>query len=233
MSSHNYKSVLPDNSTPVMRAIEKAFRSQLESVNDPFPELLNPKLTPAQFLSALAKENGVDDWFSGDSEQQQRETTSGALLFQKSAGTRAGLKESLLALGISSEINKGDAPYSLNIEGKLPDEPLTDETSKRLNARVQKYKSERDDIHITLSRSNNGAETKAAIVQTARFIHVFAGVPVPPVSYGSNPKFGFVQSEKVIKVNAGFGSTPNFLNLSTRTEQCCLLGFKDNHKDAL
>lgn len=228
MSSHNYTSVLPDNSTSVMRAIEKAFRSQLEVINEPFPELLNSKLTPAQFLSALAQENGVDDWFSSDSEYQKRDTISGSLIFQKTAGTRAGLKQSLLALGITSEIKIGDEPYTLNIEGKLSDEPLTIETSQRLNARVKKYKSERDEVHITLSRSNTGSEVKAALVKTSKFIHVFAGVTKPPISYGTNPKFGFVQSEKIIKVQAGFASTPNFLNLATRTEQCCLLGFKES-----
>lgn len=226
-----FVSAQPENRTVIEEALELAWHDMLTKVEQPYPDLKQPLYTPKEFISLLAGERGVLDWQPSDDEQQRRETADKAFDIHRKAGTRYGLRNALLPLGIDSAVSKGELPYSIVVDGKLSDQPLTADTSQRMNARLSSYKSERDSIELTLSRSNNGAETKAAIVQTARFIHVYAGVKKPPISYGTNPKIGFVQSEKVIKVRAGFASTPNFLNLSTRTEQCCLLGFKESQKD--
>lgn len=198
----SFISAQPENRTVIEDALEFAWHDMLTNVEQPYPDLKQPLYTQDEFVSLLAGERGVLDWQPSDDDQQRRETADQAFDIHRKAGTRYGLRNALLPLGIDSTVNKGESPYSLVVDGKLSEQPLTEETSQRMNARLESYKSERDSIALTLSRSNNGAETKAAIVQTARFIHVFAGVPVPPVSYGSNPKFGFVQSEKVIKVQA-------------------------------
>lgn len=195
-------SAQPENRTVIEEALEFAWHDMLTKVEQPYPDLKQPLYTQDEFVSLLAGERGVLDWQPSDDDQQRRETADKAFDIHRKAGTRYGLRNALLPLGIDSVVTKGEQPYSVVVDGKLSDRPLTAETSQRMNARLTSYKSERDSISLTLSRSNNGAETKAAIVQTARFIHVFAGVPVPPVSYGSNPKFGFVQSEKVIRVSA-------------------------------
>ncbi|MFH0267229.1 phage tail protein [Vibrio rumoiensis] len=197
-----FVSAQPENRTVIEEALEFAWHDMLTKVEQPYPDLKQPLYTPKEFISLLAGERGVLDWQPSDNEQQRRETADQAFDIHRKAGTRYGLRNALLPLGIDSTVNKGELPYSLVVDGKLSEQPLTAETSQRMNARLSSYKSERDSIDLTLSRSNNGAEVKAAIVQTARFIHVFAGVPVPPVSYGSNPRFGFVQSEKVIKIQA-------------------------------
>ncbi|WP_417536395.1 phage tail protein [Methylophaga sp.] len=224
-------SAQPENRTTIEEGLEFAWHDMLSKVEQPYPDLKQPLYTPKEFISLLASERGVLDWQPNDDEQQRRETADNAFDIHRKAGTRYGLRNALLPLGIDSSVSKGELPYSIVVDGKLSDKPLTTETSQRMNARLSSYKSERDSVSITLSRSNQGAEVKAALVQSAKFIHVFAGVTKPPISYGTSPKFGFVQSEKVIKVHAGFSSTPNFLNLSTRTEQCCLLGFKESQKD--
>ncbi|MGL6027368.1 MAG: phage tail protein I [Vibrio sp.] len=102
MSSHHYKSVLPDNSSPFMRAVETAFRSQLEQVCEPYPNLLRANLTPRQFLAALAGESGVTDWFETDPDDEQRAIAGGGLVIQKSAGTRKGLKIAAESIGLDA-----------------------------------------------------------------------------------------------------------------------------------
>lgn len=223
-----FVSAQPENRTIIEEGLEFAWHDMLANVEQPYPDLKQPLYTQPEFISLLAGERGVLDWQPNDDKQQRRETADKAFDIHRKAGTRQGLVEALVPLNITAVVKKGELPYSIVIDGRLSEKPLTAETSQRLNARATSYKSERDSVSITLSRSNQGAEVKAALVQTAKFIHVFAGVTKPPISYGTNPKFGFVQSEKVIKVQAGFASTPNFLNLSTRTEQCCLLGFKES-----
>lgn len=202
LTDKSFISAQPENRTVIEEALEFAWHDMLSHVEQPYPDLKQPLYTQPEFVSFLAGERGVLDWQPSDNESQRRETADKAFDIHRKAGTRYGLRNALLPLGIDSTVNKGELPYSLVVDGKLSEQPLTAETSQRMNARLASYKSERDSIELTLSRSNNGVETKAAIVQTAKFIHVFAGVPVPPVSYGSNPKFGFVQSEKVIKVQA-------------------------------
>ncbi|MFV0449792.1 MAG: phage tail protein [Vibrio sp.] len=195
-------SAQPENRTVIEEALEFAWHNMLTKVEQPYPDLKQPLYTKKEFINLLAAERGVLDWQPSDNEQQRRETTDKGFDIHRKAGTRYGLRNSLLPLGIDSTVNKGELPYSLVVDGKLSEQPLTAETSQRMNARLTSYKSERDSIELTLSRSNNGAEVKGAIVQAAKFVHVFAGVPKPPVSYGSNPRFGFVQSEKVIRVSA-------------------------------
>lgn len=202
LTDKSFISAQPENRTIIEEGLEFAWHDMLIKVEQPYPDLKQPLYTPKEFISLLAGERGVLDWQPSDNEQQRRDTADKAFDIHRKAGTRYGLRNALLPLGIDSTVNKGELPYSLVVDGKLSDQPLTAETSQRMNARLSSYKSERDSIDLTLSRSNNGSEVKAAIVQTTRFIHVFAGVPVPPVSYGSNPKFGFVQSEKVIRVSA-------------------------------
>ncbi|EOV3439730.1 phage tail protein I [Vibrio parahaemolyticus] len=150
MSNHHYQSVLPDNSSLLMRAIEKAFRSQLEAVNEPFPQLLNPQLTPKQYLSALALEVGVKDWFESDTIDDQRSIVSNGLIIQKEAGTRAGLKRATESIGVDAIVtpwfSKEDGrPYEFYIDAHVDDDETLDLLAfERLSARIFHHKSERD-----------------------------------------------------------------------------------------
>ncbi|TOK10847.1 phage tail protein I [Vibrio parahaemolyticus] len=163
MSSHHYQSVLPDNSSPLMRAIEKAFRAQLEAVNDPFPQLLNPKLTPKQFLSALALEVGVNDWFETDTESDQRAIVGDGLIVQKEAGTRSGLKRAAESIALDATVTpwfkKEDGkPYEIYVEAIASTEkPIDAQAFVRLDARISHHKSERDIIDFNISRTSLGA----------------------------------------------------------------------------
>lgn len=192
-----FVSAQPENRTIIEEGLEFAWHDMLTKVEQPYPDLKQPLYTQSEFVSLLAGERGVLDWFPNDNQTQRRETANKAFDIHRKAGTRIGLRESLLPLGIDSVITKGERPYSLVVDGDLLDLPLTPETSQRMNARLLSYKSERDSVEVILSRSNDGAEVKAILVQSTRFINISAAI-----------------------------AKPNFNNLSTRTEQCCLLGFK-------
>lgn len=178
MSSHNYKSILPDNSTPLMRAIEKAFRSELEAVNEPFPELLNAQLTPAQFLAALAAENGVNDWFETDTEEEQRSITGDSLVIQKEGGTRKGLKRAAESIGLDAVVKpwfkvENGKPYEVYIDAYAPEKPLDQQTLSRLDARILNHKSERDIIDINIGRTSTatkfiGVTTEVGVTITSQ-----------------------------------------------------------------
>jgi len=178
MSSHHYKSVLPDNSSPFMRAVEKAFRSQLEEVNEPFPELLQATLTPAQFLAALAAENGVTDWFETDTEAEQRSIAGDGLIIQKSAGTRKGLKQAAESIGLDAVVKpwfkiEGKDPYQIFIEAFASEKPLDASTLSRLDARILNHKSERDAVSINIARTSSatpfvGVTTEVGVTITSQ-----------------------------------------------------------------
>ncbi|TOG92699.1 phage tail protein I [Vibrio parahaemolyticus] len=175
MNSHHYQSVLPDNSSPLMRAIEKAFRAQLEAVNEPFPQLLNPALTPAQFLSALASEVGVKDWFESDTVSEQRSIVGNGLIIQKEAGTRAGLKRAAESIGVDATVTpwfKTDdgKPYEFYIDAYIEDDETLDALAfERLSARIFHHKSERDLWLVTFKHDPSlGSAYAAPVIRTRK-----------------------------------------------------------------
>ncbi len=175
MNSHHYQSVLPDNSSPLMRAIEKAFRAQLEAVNEPFPQLLNPALTPAQFLSALASEVGVKDWFESDTVSEQRSIVGNGLIIQKEAGTRAGLKRAAESIGVDATVTpwfKTDdgKPYEFYIDAYIEDDETLDALAfERLSARIFHHKSERDLWLVTFKHDPSfGSAYTAPVIRTRK-----------------------------------------------------------------
>lgn len=198
----DFVSSQPENRTAIEEGLEFAWHHLLMQVEQPYPNLKQPLYTPAEFVSLLAGERGVLDWQPSDNEIQRRKTADRAFEIHRKAGTRAGLLGALSSLNIEANATKGSLPYSVIVDGRLSDLPLTADTSRRLNARVSHYKSERDTVSISLSRLNNGSQSRGCLIKTTRFVHVYAGIPKPPVSYGVSPRFGFIQSEKVIKVSA-------------------------------
>ncbi|EJB8454874.1 phage tail protein I [Vibrio parahaemolyticus] len=196
MNSHHYQSVLPDNSSPLMRAVEKAFRAQLEAVNEPFPQLLNPALTPAQFLSVLASEVGVKDWFESDTVSEQRSIVGNGLIIQKEAGTRAGLKRAAESIGVDATVtpwfNTEDGkPYEFYIDAYVEDDETLDALAfERLSARIFHHKSERDLWLVTFKHDPIlGSACAAPVIRTRKRwvstnivpLHV-AGITISPTN---------------------------------------------------
>ena len=152
--NNEFISVQPENRTTLEEALEYAWHKLIESAHSPYPDLRNPLSTQDEFVSFLASERAVQDWQPCDSLIQRRETTARAFEIHSKAGTRAGLKMAIEALGFSADIKRADQAYSLNIEAELESAQLSEEIQARLNARAIAYKSERDTIDLRLIRSS-------------------------------------------------------------------------------
>lgn len=140
--------LLPDNRTTFERGYEEGIKALVQSlevsnwINDPLK-------TKAELLDLMAVENGVLDWYQSDSEEAKRKSISNAFHIQQSAGTQQGLIDALEALNITTQITKGDLPYSLCVEA-ITNEQLTDDFIFRLRNRVEVYKSERDSFSLAV-----------------------------------------------------------------------------------
>ncbi|WP_249371363.1 phage tail protein [Vibrio sp. 2-2(8)] len=184
MSDPNeFVSVQPDNRTLIEESLEYAWARILALAPNPYPNLKNPQLTADEFVVLLAGERGVADWQPTDTIVQQRKTTDKAFPIHSKAGTRAGLKTALDALGFASAVTRGDAAYSIDVEGRLLDQPLTAEMSQRINARITAYKSERDSVTTTISRLHSANKYRALVLHSARIVRVKAAGPIPFTLY--------------------------------------------------
>ncbi len=148
-------SVQPENRTALEEAIEYAWHKLIESAHSPYPDLRNPLTTQEEFVSLLASERGVQDWQPIDMPHQRRETTARAFEIHSKAGSRAGLKMAIEALGFKADVERSPLPYSLVISAELEKESLSGEIQLRLNSRAGAYKSERDTLDLRLVRSSN------------------------------------------------------------------------------
>lgn len=165
--------------------------------------LHNPMTTQTSLLDIMAKEAGVQDWFADDSEQAKRQAIAQAVPIHQKAGTRAGVRQALEAIGINAEVRRGAQPYSLYIEGRLEDRPLTEETSRRMNARVELYKSEADTAEIVLTRAHYAQKYRGLLLQQSKIVRVQAGEPVPPEFEMAKTRAAVVYSVKTVRVNHG------------------------------
>ncbi|EGR4408028.1 phage tail protein [Vibrio cholerae] len=201
--NNGFVSSQPESRTLIEEALEYAWDQVLAYQENPYPDLKNPELTPDEFVVLLAAERGVADWQPSDSKAQQRKTTANAFAIHSKAGTRYGLKGALEALGFSSSVVRGQQPYSISVEGRLDEQPLTAEISQRINSRVMAYKSERDTSNITLSRLQSGKKYRGLLLQSARIVRVIAAEPVPPIYVMDNPRSIALYSVKSVRIKHG------------------------------
>ncbi|ELV8648188.1 phage tail protein [Vibrio fluvialis] len=199
----DFVSAQPESRTVIEEALEYAWDQVLAQQENPYPDLKNPELTPDEFVVLLAAERGVADWQPSDSESQQRKTTANAFSIHSKAGTRYGLKGALEALGFTSSVVRGEQPYSINVEGRLDEQPLTAEISQRINSRVTTYKSERDSSTITLSRLHSAKKYRGLLLQSSRIVRVIAAEPVPPLYVMDNTRSIALYSVKSVRIKHG------------------------------
>ena len=163
--NNEFISVQPENRTTLEEALEYAWHKLIESAHSPYPDLRNPLTTQEEFVSLLAGERGVQDWQPIDTPFQRRETTARAFEIHSKAGSRAGLKMAISALGFSTDVERSSLPYSLIISAELETESISSEIQLRLNSRVAAYKSERDTIDLNLVRGANVHTYHAGFVE--------------------------------------------------------------------
>jgi len=196
------RSLLPDNSTPFEEAFEHATADMMASDNV-YVWLNDPLTTKDGLLDLMAKEAGVQDWFSDDSETAKRQAINQAVPIHKKAGTRSGVRLALKAIGINATVIRGSKPYTIYVEGRLESEPLTSEISRRMNARVELYKSEKDTAEIVLTRAHEAQNYRGVVLNRSKIVRVLAGEPIPPVFQINKSRAQAMYSVKTVRVSHG------------------------------
>ncbi len=150
-------SVLPDNRSPLERALELALSEALYSIDHPYPELLDAQKTRKGAISTLAAEKQVPIWDTEDTEQVKRNLAGNAWKVRQLSGTKAGLALALESFEFLSEIKSWyqqvpkTEPYSLDIVAwEKGNKPVNVANAKKLMAFIEDTKSERDNIELSL-----------------------------------------------------------------------------------
>ncbi|MDN3699197.1 phage tail protein [Vibrio cortegadensis] len=172
--SEPYNSVQPNNRTIIEESLEFAWDNVLSQTQCPFPSLKNPMLCPDDFVSLLAAERGVLDWQPGDTLDQQRETTDKGFEIHSKAGTRDGIKNSLDVLNFNSVVTRGSLPYSIHIDARLLEQPLSELILDRMRNRITTYKSLRDTYSLDIGRIVQGSVSKSVQISIGKRIKIEA-----------------------------------------------------------
>ena len=153
-------SVLPDNYSPLERALELSLNQQLANIKHPYPNLLDAFSSSMDVVPAIAAERLVPVWESSDSDEVKRARANNAWIFRKTAGTRQGLIKSINDLGFNCvvtpwfKMTPQGAPYTFSIWAYCLDQVLTEEIDHRLDALILEMKSERDVHELYLARAS-------------------------------------------------------------------------------
>lgn len=155
-------SLLPANSSALERALDLGFGKLLDRIEPPFPDLMDPKATPIEFLPYLGADRGVSEWSSTAPEAEKRLTVALAWPTKRQAGTRKALEGAVRGLQLVPDVRAWfelvplGAPYSFTVRAfsLLPYSP---EIDARLDQRLADAKSERDTLLVSVGLSASGA----------------------------------------------------------------------------
>jgi phage tail P2-like protein len=187
-------SVLPDNASPLERALELTFSEELYSLESPYPNLHDAATTPNSALTLLALEKQVSIWDADDTEDIKRKQTANAWLVKQQSGKRQGIQTALNDLGFGCDVipwykSGSDEPYSMQINAYCLEQPLTPDINKRLDEVIVETKSERDIYTLRLMReviNNNyiGVSMECGITITSE--------PYYPTEHTSEPAIKYI-----------------------------------------
>lgn len=160
-------SLLPANSSPLEKALDQGFGQLLERITLPFPELMDPTQTPAEFLPYLAADRGVNEWSATAVEAEKRATVKLAWPTARQAGTRKALENAAKGLQLIPEVrawyeqSPQGKPYSFAIRA-FSELPYSEEIDARLDRRLAEAKSERDVFTVSVGLSAFGSHSIGA-----------------------------------------------------------------------
>lgn len=148
--------VLPANSSLLEHGLDLAFARIIERIEPPFPELMNPQMTPVDFLPYLAADRGVLGWSATASEASKRAAVQASWSTKQLAGTEEGLRIALEATGFKPTFvpwyQAGAAPYTLVVVA-TSEANQTDEDYQSLSYRLEDAKAERDQVTIKVEKT--------------------------------------------------------------------------------
>ena len=154
-------SLLPSNSSALEKALDLGFGTLLDRITPPFPELMNPTVTPLAFLPYLAADRGVNEWSSEAAEAEKRLTVEFAWPTARQAGTRLALENAAKGLRLMPEVRAWfeqtppGQPYSFSVRA-FTEQPYSEEIDARLDRRLADAKSERDVLSVSVGLSAFG-----------------------------------------------------------------------------
>jgi phage tail P2-like protein len=154
-------SLLPANSSALERALDLGFAKMLDRVAPPFPDLMNPQETPAEFLPYLGADRGVSEWSSEAPVAEKRLTVALAWPTKRQAGTRKALESAVRGLQLTPEVRAWfeqaplGVPYSFAVRA-FSVLPYSPEIDARLDQRLADAKSERDTLLVSVGLSAAG-----------------------------------------------------------------------------
>lgn len=163
--------LLPANGSLLEIGLDLAFARLLERIETPFPELMDPRSTPAEFLPYLAADRGVAEWDPAAREGELRLTTALAWAIKRQAGTRRALTYAVesMELGVKvtswHEMTPPGVPYSFAVEASMS-RPWIAGDHVRLLARLAAAQSERDQLDLTLAHETTGGLRLASVAGT-------------------------------------------------------------------
>lgn len=159
--SESFPTLLPANSSPLERALDVGFGQLLDRVVPPFPALMDPLQTPAEFLPYLAADRGVSEWDTESSEAEKRLTVALSWQIQRQAGTSKALSHAVESLGFMPNIiawyqqRPQGIPYTFDVQAIIG-RNWSSGDHNRLIRRINAAKSERDQGTITIVHQTLG-----------------------------------------------------------------------------
>lgn len=174
-------SLLPANSSPLEKALDLGFGTLLERVALPFPELMDPALTPALFLPYLAADRAVKEWSTTASDAEKRLTVKLAWPTARQAGTRQALENAARGLQLTPEVRAWyeqkppGVPYSFSVRA-YTELPYSETIDSRLDRRLADAKSERDSLSISVGLSAAGLHCIGATTLCGELTTVYPSV---------------------------------------------------------
>ncbi|WLH19621.1 phage tail protein I [Pseudomonas simiae] len=154
-------SLLPANSSPLEKALDLGFGKLLDRVMPPFPALMDPVQTPAEFLPYLAADRGVSEWDADASATEKRITVALSWQIQRQAGTPKALSYAVESLGFTPNISAWyqqrpmEKPYTFDVQAIIG-RSWSRGDHNRLIRRINAAKSERDQATITIVHETEG-----------------------------------------------------------------------------
>lgn len=163
--------LLPASRSLLETGLDLAFGKLLERIDPPFPELMDPHATPADFLPYLAVDRGVAEWDPAAPEGERRLTTALAWAIKRQAGTGRALAYAVESMQLGAkvtswhELKPAGVPYSFTVEATVG-RPWIRGEHVRLIRRLNDAKSERDNLELVIAHETTGGLRLACAADT-------------------------------------------------------------------
>jgi phage tail P2-like protein len=171
-------SVLPPNRSLLEAGLDLAFDKLLERIQPPFPELMDPQATPAEFLPYLAADRGVSEWNPAAPEAEKRATVASIWAIRRLGGTRKALELAVESMGLLPEViawhkeAPASSPYGLRVVARALG-AFDAESNRRLSLRLADAKAERDVLALDIISEVRGQLYYGAAVSTGGITTVY------------------------------------------------------------